>query len=91
MIYGLAILLGAIMPIAAATSSPGTEQWYRDGEQTVQAARHLKANRWRARNLILFIGDGMGVSTVTAARILEGQQRGQPGEENLLSLNASPM
>ncbi|GMQ84013.1 MAG: alkaline phosphatase [Gammaproteobacteria bacterium] len=90
MIYGLAILLGVIMPIAAATSSPGSEQWYRDGEKTVQAARHLKANRRRARNLILFIGDGMGVSTVTAARILEGQQRGQPGEENLLSFEHFP-
>ncbi len=37
------------------------------------------------RNAILFIGDGMGVSTVTAARIFAGQQRGEPGEENTLS------
>lgn len=36
-------------------------------------------------NAILFIGDGMGVSTVTAARILEGQQLGGPGEEHYLS------
>jgi alkaline phosphatase len=42
-------------------------------------------HRPHARNLILFIGDGMGVTTVTAARILEGQLRGEPGEENLLS------
>lgn len=39
----------------------------------------------RARNVILFVGDGMGVSTVTAARIYEGQKRGETGEENLLS------
>ncbi len=39
----------------------------------------------RAKNVILFIGDGMGISTVTAARIYEGQKRGQTGEENLLS------
>lgn len=39
----------------------------------------------QARNLILFVGDGMGVSTVTAARILDGQLRGGSGEENLLS------
>lgn len=38
-----------------------------------------------ARNLIVFIGDGMGISTVTAGRILEGQLRGETGEENLLS------
>ena len=37
------------------------------------------------RNVILFVGDGMSVATVTAARIFEGQQRGEPGEENYLS------
>ncbi len=44
----------------------------------------------QARNIILFVGDGMGVSTVTAARILEGQLRGEPGEENLLSFEHFP-
>lgn len=44
----------------------------------------------RAKNVILFIGDGMGISTVTAARIYEGQKRGQPGEENLLSFETLP-
>lgn len=43
-----------------------------------------------ARNVILFVGDGMGVSTVTAARILEGQLRGETGEENLLSFERFP-
>ncbi|MEO0588955.1 MAG: alkaline phosphatase [Pseudomonadota bacterium] len=38
-----------------------------------------------AKNVILFIGDGMGISTITAARIYAGQKRGEPGEENLLS------
>jgi alkaline phosphatase len=35
-----------------------------------------------AKNVILFVGDGMGISTITAARILEGQLRGESGEEN---------
>jgi alkaline phosphatase len=39
----------------------------------------------RAKNVILFIGDGMGISTITAARIYDGQKRGEPGEENSLS------
>ncbi len=42
------------------------------------------------RNVILFVGDGMGVSTVTAARILEGQMHGNPGEENALSFEEFP-
>ena len=37
------------------------------------------------RNVILFVGDGMGVSTVTAARILAGQLAGGTGEEHDLS------
>ena len=37
------------------------------------------------RNVILFIGDGMGVSTVTAARIFAGQLAGGTGEEHSLS------
>ena len=36
-------------------------------------------------NVILFLGDGMGVSTVTAARIFAGQQAGLQGEEFNLS------
>jgi len=43
-----------------------------------------------AKNVILFIGDGMGVSTVTAIRILDGQQKGMPGEENILSFERFP-
>jgi len=48
----------------------------------LSAARHR-----RAKNVILFIGDGMGISTVTAARILEGQNKGGYGEENSLSFD----
>ena len=44
----------------------------------------------RAKNVILFVGDGMGISTVTAARILEGQLRGESGEENQLSFDRFP-
>ena len=42
------------------------------------------------RNLILFIGDGMGVSTVTAARIYAGQLAGGSGEEHSLSFERFP-
>lgn len=38
----------------------------------------------RAENIILFIGDGVGVSTVTAARIYDGPSQGKRGEEHVL-------
>ncbi len=83
-------LLALIAALPACAGSPGPASWYQDGQRTVQQADRLQPDRRPARNVILFIGDGMGVSTVTAARILDGQQRGQPGEENLLSFEQFP-
>ncbi|NNE42094.1 MAG: alkaline phosphatase [Marinicaulis sp.] len=47
-----------------------------------------EANAKHARNVILFIGDGMGVSTVTTMRIYAGQLEGMPGEEYILPFEA---
>ena len=33
----------------------------------------------KAKGVILFLGDGMSIATVTAARILDGQQKGNTG------------
>ncbi|KAM4043752.1 alkaline phosphatase, tissue-nonspecific isozyme-like [Anomaloglossus baeobatrachus] len=38
----------------------------------------------------MFLGDGMGVTTITAARIYQGQLAGQPGEENILEMEKFP-
>ena len=43
-----------------------------------------------AKNVILFIGDGMGVTTVTAARIFDGQSKGLAGEEHELAFERFP-
>ncbi|MCL1048823.1 alkaline phosphatase [Shewanella abyssi] len=67
-------------------------QWYVDGQARVAKAQELSVNNQAgaAKNIILFVGDGMGVSTVTAARILAGQLKGQTGEENSLSFETLP-
>ena len=59
-------------------------------ENAVKQLQKIQLTRGAAKNIILFVGDGMGVSTVTAARILEGQLRGESGEENLLSFEHFP-
>ncbi|XP_053546207.1 alkaline phosphatase, tissue-nonspecific isozyme isoform X2 [Bombina bombina] len=38
----------------------------------------------------MFLGDGMGVPTVTATRILKGQMNGKPGEETQLEMDKFP-
>lgn len=54
------------------------------------SAAQVEALKGKAKNIILFVGDGMGVSTVTAARILDGQNKGMMGEENQLSFDKFP-
>ena len=70
-------------------------EWYQQGEaQIAQNRASAKAAdsiaSQQAKNIILFIGDGMGISTVTAARILAGQQQGNTGEENSLFFETFP-
>ena len=66
------------------------ETWRRDGQAAIEARKNQKIYKGRAKNVILFIGDGMGITTLTAARILEGQLRGSSGEENRLSFEEFP-
>lgn len=62
-------------------------QWYIDAKSAIN---RKGTSGIKAKNVILFVGDGMGVSTVTAARILEGQLKGMLGEENNLAMDRFP-
>jgi alkaline phosphatase len=69
-------------------------QWYTESAaavaETNRQVQRLFLEAGSAKNIILFVGDGMGVTTVTAARIFEGQQQGMSGEENSLSFGKFP-
>ncbi len=55
-----------------------------------KGAAAMGPGQGKAKNVILFVGDGMGISTITAARILEGQMQGKAGEEHQLSFERFP-
>lgn len=78
---------GLATPGKAAEESPS--RWFNEGRTSV-ADIVGKANAGGAKNVILFLGDGMGISTVSAARILAGQQAGATGEEHSLSFEELP-
>ncbi len=66
------------------------DAWFDAGRQAVYARKMRNTQRRRAKNVILFIGDGMDLNTVTAARIYDGQSRGESGEENSLYFERFP-
>ncbi len=86
---------------AAATENPASNlisqrenDWYLQSAAKVEdiheAAINISRSRGAAKNIILFVGDGMSIATTTAARILDGQQKGMLGEENSLSFGHFP-
>ncbi|MCL1074762.1 alkaline phosphatase [Shewanella dokdonensis] len=67
-------------------------EWFMAGQAAVANASKNSVSdpAGKAKNVILFVGDGMGISTLTAARIYQGQQQGNSGEENRLSFETFP-
>jgi alkaline phosphatase len=91
----VAVLL-AVAAAGAAAAAPeapphDTRSWYASGAAALERAKAQPRPGTRARNLVLFLGDGMGVSTVTAGRILAGQQAGGSGEEHALAFETLPV
>lgn len=56
-------------------------------KELIEALETQKLNRNPAKNIILFVGDGMGLPSITAGRILKGQLSGAKGEETSLALD----
>lgn len=65
-----------------------TSYWISQALDRVTQRSKLRPNTKIAKNVILFLGDGMGISTQTAARIYQGQLRKENGEENYLFFEA---
>ena len=91
----LASTMGVLASTALVTSSLAqdtAEEWTALGQSWVRQSVELKqgVSQNKAKKIILFVGDGMGVSTVTAARIREGQLMGLDGEEHYLSFETMP-
>jgi len=74
--------------------SQSDNSWYLQSAAKVedihQAVTNISRTRGGAKNIILFVGDGMSIATTTAARILDGQRKGMAGEEHSLSFGHFP-
>ncbi|MEY4708313.1 MAG: hypothetical protein RJB58_2036 [Pseudomonadota bacterium] len=83
----LAALLAALALSTAASAQTitqgaqvTTEDYRRQARDEVARLKAATPINGRAKNVIIFIGDGMGISTLTAARIYQGQKLGRDGE-----------
>lgn len=93
--FVISVLLALGSGCASTIQVAQTEQptnTYIGGEQKLESALNRVINQTpgAARNVILFVGDGMSIPTVTASRIYAGQAQGQTGEEYNLSFDSFP-
>jgi alkaline phosphatase len=87
---GLLLIYALIFNLHNSAYAEDASTWLERGEAALISAQKVVPNNNHAKNVILFIGDGMGISTITAARIFEGQQYGRDGEGNQLSFESLP-
>nr|XP_054768270.1 alkaline phosphatase-like [Lytechinus pictus] len=66
------------------------EFWNAQARSSINNALNLEYNIEAAKNVIVFVGDGMDVSTVVASRIRQGQQEGVVGVSNVLAWEEFP-
>ncbi len=71
-------------------AAPVEDTWFADGRAVLAQRLAVRPIEGRARNVILFIGDGMGVSTITAARLLGAEQAGEAGSSRPLAMDGLP-
>lgn len=67
-----------------------TNFWMNQGRLAIQEALRYEPIKERAKNAIVFIGDGMSLTTITAARIQYGQLMNKSGEEEQLPFEKLP-
>lgn len=83
--------LCAVVPALAQDALPQASDSYFTAAQADMARRlAIQPITGQAKNVIIMVGDGMSIATVTAARILEGQKRGVDGESNNLAVDTFP-
>ncbi|NXR15164.1 PPBI1 phosphatase, partial [Semnornis frantzii] len=67
-----------------------SDYWNKGARRRLELALALQPAAQRAKNIILFMGDGMGLPTISAARIYKGQLSGGSGEESVLAMETFP-
>ena len=85
-----ALSMSITAPLLADEYTTNKDKWYAMGVAELQERLAQVQNTGRAKNIILFIADGMSIANVTAGRIFDGQSRGEEGEENFLSFERFP-
>ncbi len=89
----LAVQACAVLPNAAGGTGgipQAGDAYFTAGEEALRQKLLQQPNMAEAKNVILFVGDGMSITTIAAARIYAGQKSGLDGVSYKLAMEQLP-
>ncbi|RNA41849.1 alkaline tissue-nonspecific isozyme [Brachionus plicatilis] len=89
-LYGIILLPILVNCSKDWSSDVQPQKWNKIAKEKIDQILNRKLNGNIAKNVILFLGDGMGITTVTAGRIRKGQLKNNNGEEEITFMESLP-
>ncbi|SNR76097.1 alkaline phosphatase [Puniceibacterium sediminis] len=90
LLAGVAAIALAAPAFAQTTIAQADDPWFTAAQEVIAAHMANQPNTNRAKNVILFTGDGNGVGTNYAIRLFEGQLNGGTGDDFVQPHEAFP-
>ncbi len=87
---GTACVMCSLTSAAQQAVPQANDPYFKTAQEELAARMANQPINGPAKNVILMIGDGMGTSTITAARIYGGQKAGKDGPSNELMMDKFP-
>ncbi|CAF0976264.1 unnamed protein product [Brachionus calyciflorus] len=87
-IFNFALIVSIVYCSIDWSADKNPEKWNKLARENIDEILNRKINKNVAKNIIFFIGDGMGIGTVTAGRIRKGQMMGMNGEEMVTNMES---
>jgi alkaline phosphatase len=90
LLSGIALTVMSASAFAQQALPQAQDIYFKSAEAQLAERIALTPNTGKAKNIVLMIGDGMGIPMITAGRIYDGQKRGVDGVSNKLAFEGFP-
>lgn len=90
LLSGIALIAVTTQVFAETTLPQAQDPYFKSAADQLAQRMALVPNTGKAKNVILMIGDGMGIPMITASRIYDGEKKKVDGVSNKLAFETLP-
>lgn len=85
LVAGVSVIALTAPAFAQSTLPQANDSYFLAAQEQLAAREAIQPNTGKAKNVIMFVVDGLSIPTITAARILEGQNQDVDGASHSLA------